>query len=155
MNESGRKESERHYLVYQRLALVCLFSAVAAGVYFVAAASGWLDGRLSRDAILILITLFTISFIGIPFVTLRGRLWRRSDPDAQLILRDEWIRRNRHRAAWIGFVVVMWAQFPLALLMKRLGPEPSLSGMAGVSMTLGIGVFWAAYLYVGRQQGDE
>ena len=54
----------------------------------------------------------------------------------------------------MGFAVVMWAQLPLVFLMNRVASEPSFSGMAGLSMTLGMGAFFATYLYIGRQQGD-
>ena len=154
MSEAERKQLERYYLAYQRLAVVCLLGSVAVGAYFLAVVFGGAGGRLVRHAPLILIVLFAASFLAVPYVTLRGRFWRRSDPDAQRVLRDEWTRRNRHRASWAGFVVVMWAQVPLAFLVTRLASEPSLPGMAGLSMTLGAGAFFATYLHAGRQQDD-
>jgi len=154
MSESERKDWERYYLAYQRGALVCLLSAVAVGVYFLAVVLGGLSGPSARSGALVLVSLFVASLLAVSFVTLRGRLWRLSDPEARLVLRDEWTRRNWNRACRSGFAVVMWAQLPLAFLMNRVASEPSFAGMAGLSMTLGIGAFWATYLHVGRQQGD-
>lgn len=154
MHESERKEPERYYLAYQRLALVGLLSTSVVGVYFLAVVFGGLGGILARSSALILIVLFVIAFVAIPFITLRGRLWRRSDPEARLVLHDEWTHRNRNRAYRTAFAVVMWAQLPLAFLMNRLASERSFSGMAGLSMALGAAAFFATYLYAGRQQGD-
>jgi hypothetical protein len=154
MHESERKEPERYYLAYQRLALVGLLSTAAVGVYFLAVVFGGVGGALARSDVLILIGLFAISVVTVPFITLRGRLWRRSDAEARLVLRDEWTHRNRNRAYRTAFAVVMWAQLPLAFLMNRLALEPSFSGMAGLSMALGAAAFFAAYLFAGRQQGD-
>ena len=155
MSESDWKHSERHYLAYQRGAVVCLLFAVATGAYFLAAVLGALRGREAFGGATGLVALFVTALAGVFLITLRGRLWRRSDPEAQLVLRDEWTRRNWNRACRNGFAVVMWAQLPLAFLMERLASKPSFSGMAGLSMTLGVGAFFATYLYVGRQpQGD-
>lgn len=155
MSESDWKHSERHYLAYQRGAVVCLLFAVATGAYLLAAVFGALSDWLVSDGAMSIVALFVTALLAVSLVTLRGRLWRRSDPEAQLVLRDEWTRRNWNRACRNGFAAVMWAQLPLAFLMERLAPTPSFSGMAGLSMTLGVGAFFATYLYVGRQpQGD-
>lgn len=154
MGESEGMEVESYYLVYQRGALVCLISAAVAGLYFLAVALGGLGRPPAGSDALVLLSLFVASLLAVSFVTLRGRLWRRSDPEARLVLRDEWTRRNWNRACRSGFAVVMWAQLPLAFLMNRLASEPSFEAMAGLSMTLGIGAFFATYLYVGRQQVD-
>lgn len=154
MNEPERQHSERYYVAYQRMAFVCLLSAVAVGGYFLAVVFGELSGRLVSGGAVLVIALFVTSLLAVSLVTLRGGVWRRSAPAAQTILRDEWTHRNRNRAFRTGFAVVMWAQIPLAFLMNRLASEPSFSGMAGLSMTLGLGAFFATYLYLGRQQGD-
>ena len=155
MAERERNQPERYYRAYQRTAVVCLLFAVTVCGYFLAVGSGALSGPPARGAALVLSALFVVSFVAVPAVTLGGRRWRRSDPAAQLVLRDEWTRRNWNRACRVGFGVVMWAQFPLAWLMDHLASAPSLSVMAGLSMTLGAGAFFASYLYVGRQPGDE
>jgi hypothetical protein len=154
MTEVTRAQPEQYYRAYQRLAMVCLLFAVAVCGFFLAVGSGALSGPAAREAALVLSALFAVSFVAVPAVALGGRRWRRGDPAAQLVLRDEWTRRNWNRACRIGFGVVMWAQLPLAWLMDRLAPAPSLSVMAGLSMTLGAGAFFASYLYFGRQPGD-
>ena len=154
MGQSERQQSERYYAAYQRGAGLCLLFAVAAGGYFLAGVFGGLSSRQMSGGAIIIIALFVTALLAVPFVTLRGRAWRRSAPEAQLIFRDEWTRRNRNRAFRTGFAVVMWAQLPLAFLMNRLASEPSFSGMAGLSMTLGLAAFFATYLYLGRQKGD-
>jgi len=154
MSESERMEVERYYLAYQRGALVCLLCAAVVGVYFLAVALGGLGRPPAGSDALVLVALFVTLLLAVSFVTLRGRLWRRSDPEARLVLRDDWTRRNWNRACRSGFAVVMWAQVPLAFVMNRMASEPSFEGMAGLSMTLGIGAFFATYLYVGRQQLD-
>ena len=149
-----RNQPERYYRAYQRTAVVCLLLVVATGGYFLAVGSGALTGARQSVA-LSLVVLFAVAFLAVPVVTLGGRRWRRSDPHAQVVLRDEWTRRNWNRACRVGFGAVMWAQLPLAFLLDRLASEPSLLAMAGLSMTLGLGAFWATYLYVGRQPADE
>ena len=150
-----QNQPERYYRAYQRTAVVCLLFVVAVGGYFLAVGSGALSGGARQSAALSLAVLFAVAFLAVPAVTLGGRRWRRSDPDAQLVLRDEWTRRNWNRACRVGFGTVMWAQLPLAFLLDRLASEPSLSVMAGLSMTLGFAAFWATYLYVGRQPAEE
>jgi hypothetical protein len=135
--------------------MVCLLFAVAVCGYFLAVGAGALSGPPARGAALVLIALFAVSFVAVPAVALGGRRWRRGDPATQLVLRDEWTRRNWNRACRIAFGVVMWAQLPLAWLMDHLAPAPSLSIMAGLSMALGAGAFFASYLYFGRQPADE
>jgi hypothetical protein len=155
MPEIERNQPERYYRAYQRTAVLCLLFAVAVGGYFLAVGSGALSGSARQSGALSLVVLFAVAFVAVPVVTLRGHRWRPSDPHAQRVLRDEWTRRNWNRACRVGFGAVMWAQLPLAFLLDRLASEPSLSVMAGLSMTLGLGAFWATYLYVGRQPADE
>lgn len=154
MSDAGWKPLERYCLAYQRLAVACLLFAVAGVGYFVAVVFGGLGGRPARDAAGVLVALFTVSWLVVPLVTLRGRILRRSDPRLRTVLRDEWTRTNRHRAFRAGFAVAMWAQVPLALLMQSFAAEPSYAGMAGLSMTLGGTAFFATYLHRGRQPGD-
>jgi len=154
MSEPEQEKSERYYLAYQRGAFVCLLSAIAVGAYLLAIALGVLSDPQARVGALILVALFGASLLSVFVVTLQGRAWRRSNPEAQLVLRDEWTRRNRNRAFRSGFAVVMWAQLPLVYLMNRVATEPSFVGMAGLSMALGIGAFFATYLHVDRPQAD-
>ncbi len=155
MTENEQDRPERYYRAYQRTAGVCLLAAVVVGAFFLMVGSGALSGGAERTAALSLVVLVAVAFLAVPAVTLRGQRWRPSDPHAQLVLRDEWTRRNWNRACRVGFGAVMWAQLPLAFLLDRLASEPSLSLMAGLSMTLGIAAFWATYLHVGRQPADE
>ena len=155
MTEVERNQSERYYRAYQKTAVVCLLFTIAVCGYFLAVGSGALDGPAARAAALVLGVLFAVSFAAVPTVTLGGRRWRRGDSAAQLVLRDEWTRRNWNRACRIGFGMVVWAQLPLAWLMNRLASAQSLYVMAGLSMTLGAGAFFASYLYFGRQPHDE
>jgi hypothetical protein len=154
MPEIEQNQPERYYRAYQRTAVVCLLFAVAVGGFFLAVSSGALSGGAAQSGALSLVVLFAVAFLAVPAVTLRGRRWRPSDPQAQLVRRDEWTRRSWNRACRVGFGAVLWAQLPLAFLLDRLASEPSLTLMAGLSMTLGLGAFWATYLYVGRQPAD-
>ena len=65
-------ESERYYLAYQRGAVVCLLSAIAAGGYFLAVVFGGLSGRLVSDGAMVIIALFVTSLLAVSFATLRG-----------------------------------------------------------------------------------
>jgi hypothetical protein len=154
MPEIEQNQPERYYRAYQRTAVVCLLFAVAVGGFFLAVGSGALSGGAAQSGALSLVVLFAVAFLAVPAVTLRGRRWRPSDPQAQLVRRDEWTRRSWNRACRVGFGAVLWAQLPLAFLLDRLASEPSLTLMAGLSMTLGLGAFWATYLYVGRLPAD-
>jgi hypothetical protein len=155
MTELERTQPERYYRAYQRTAVVCLLFALVVCGYFLAVGSGALSGAPARDTALVLSAIFAVAFVAVPAVALGGRRWRRGDPAAQLVLRDEWTRRNWNRACRTAFGVVMWAQLPLAWLMDHLAPAPSFSLMAGLSMTLGAGAFFSSYLYFGRQLVDE
>ncbi len=155
MSEMKRNQPERYYRAYQRTAVVCLLSAVAMGGFFLTVGSGALIGGPVRGVALSLVMLFAVAVVAVPWITLGGRRWYPSDPQAQLVLRDEWTRKSWNRACRVGFGAVMWAQLPLAFVLDRLASRPSLSVMAGLSMTLGIGAFWATYLYVGRQPAGE
>jgi hypothetical protein len=154
MGESAQRRVERYHRAYQRGAVVCLLMAMVAGGYLLAVALGAVGGRWVSGGATGVVALFVAALLAVSLATLRGRLWRRGDPAARLVLRDEWTRRNWSRASTTGFAVVMWAQVPLALLLGRYAPGASLVGMAGLSMALGMGAFWATYLYLGRQQGD-
>lgn len=155
MTGMERDQPERYYRAYQRTAVVCLIAAVAVGAYFVAVGAGAVSGGARQTAALGLVVLVAVALLAVPVITLGGRRWHPRDPHARRVLRDEWTRRNRNRACRVGFGTVMWAQFPLALLLDRVASEPSLAVMAGLSMALGIGAFWATYLHVGRQPADE
>jgi hypothetical protein len=82
--------------------------------------------------------------------TLRGDWWDPRAPEAQAIVQDEWRRANMDRARRVAFAVVLVAQVPLALLFSRLPSPQGLMAMAVSSMTLGMSVLLALFLYFDR-----
>jgi hypothetical protein len=94
------------------------------GGFFLAVGAGALSGGARQNAALSLVVLFAVAFLAVPAVTLWGHRWRPSDPHAQLVLRDEWTRRNWNRACRVGFGAVIWAQLPLAFSSTASRPSP-------------------------------
>jgi hypothetical protein len=102
MSESEWRRSESYYLAYQRGAVVCLLFAVATGAYFLAAVFGGLSGWLVFDGAIGHGRALLTALLAVSLVTLRGRSGAGAIREAQLVLRDEWTRRNWNRACRIA-----------------------------------------------------
>ncbi|CAN5359997.1 hypothetical protein BH23GEM2_BH23GEM2_15580 [soil metagenome] len=85
--------------------------------------------------------------------TLRGDRWDPRAPEAQAIMNDEWRRANMDRARQVAFAVVLVAQVPLALLFSRLSALQAVMAMAVSTMTVGMSLLLALFLYFDRD-GD-
>jgi hypothetical protein len=153
MSESDTR-AERYELAHKRSVVVGLAFGVSMCGFFAAWAFDLISERAADWGALILPAAFLVSLLTVRVVTLRGRYWRRRDPVAEDACRDEWMLVNRNRAVWAAFRVVMWAQVPLMFLMTRVAPGRSVVGMAGLTMALGAGAFFASFLYFNRQPSD-
>jgi hypothetical protein len=154
MRESERKETERYYLTYQRSMLLGLIFVVClGGTFMVQVFWPGNDGAGLLGALAVSVV-YAIALFAVHRVTLGGRSWRVRDPEVQTVLRDEWTRASRNRAFRVAFLVTFWAQVPLMFIMSYLPPEPSVPGVAWVTMTLGLATYYASYLYFSRQQND-
>lgn len=156
MGEPGRVPSERYYVVYQRSMVAGLLFVVCLGAYELVKVLRPASGRPEWGDLLglVIVAAYLVLLLVMQLVTLRGRLWRARDPEVQTILRDEWTLANRSRAFQMAFWVMVWAQVPLMFFMAVVPPQPSVLGMAAMTMALGLGAFFATYLYHSRRPSD-
>ncbi len=71
------------------------------------------------------------------------------------ILQDEWTHYGLKRSQGIALLSVIFAQVPLACFMAYVPTEPSVVGMACMTVALGCGVLAAGILYYTRVTSDE
>lgn len=156
MGEPGRVPSERYYVVYQRSMAAGLLFVVCMSVYSVLKLLRPASGRPELGDLVgpIIAVAYFVLLLAIQVVTLRGRLWRAREVEAQTILRDEWILANRSRAYRTAFWVMLCAQVPMMFFMAYVPPAPSVLGMGEMTGMLGLGAFFAAYLYYSRRPSD-
>jgi hypothetical protein len=156
MSDKDRKPAERYYDYHLRTVMLGLLLVVGLGVYNLIRVFGAGNERLGMAVPAIIVAVAIIALITLELVTLRGRRWRRRDPEVQAILRDEWRLTNVNRGYRVAFWVMLCAQWPLMPIMAYVPvhPERSVVGMGIGTALLGLGAFLASYLYFSRQPGD-
>ncbi|HVR40812.1 MAG TPA: hypothetical protein VMU84_17100 [Thermoanaerobaculia bacterium] len=85
--------------------------------------------------------------------TLRGRRWSPDSPEVKLVMEDEFRRTNMLRAARIALIVVLVAEWPLALLFGFLTQLPTPRAamvMAAATVTLGLLTQITLFLFFDR-----
>ena len=156
MTKREAKHSERYYLAYQRSMAVGLVFIVCLGVYYmVAVVLGPDSGRHWPWSLLIAAAYVALLLI-VELVTLGGRVWYWRRPAERTVLNDEWTRASRGRAFQTAFWVTLGVQWPMMFVMAYLPsrPERGVVGMGLMTPLIGLGTFFAAYLYYGRQPSD-
>lgn len=86
--------------------------------------------------------------------SLRGRRWKPESPEVRTILQDEFRKANMDRAFRIAFIVLLAAQWPLALLLgvtTRLPAIRLVMAMAAGSITVGLLTLITLFLYFDRE----
>lgn len=79
------------------------------------------------------------------------RPWRAGGVEERAILEDEFRQVNLARAQRVALFVILIAQVPLGLLLSTTTPtESALMAMAVSSITLGMAVLIASFLYFDR-----
>lgn len=153
MKGSDPKDTDRYYQAYQRLVVLSLLFVLCAGALFLADVLGYIGDRASGVG-LTLGALYLASILGLKMRASGARRWGRHDPFFRAIFRDEWSWAARNRASRAALTVTLWVQVPLAIFMAKVPPSPSVAGMAALTMSLGLGAFFGAYLFYGRQPSD-
>ena len=154
MDDASRIPSERHYRFHLRRMALGLAFSLALGVGMIVA----LVRPGPQTALVVAPTVvFMVAMIALD-VALRGRRWRRPDPEDARIARDEWVRTNIGRARWVALIAIWAAQAPLMFLVAYLPPDPtvgkSVVGMSLLTMVSGGTGFFASYLIYSRQAFD-
>lgn len=86
--------------------------------------------------------------------SLRGRRWDPKSPDVKTVMDDELRRANMDRASRISLIVVVAAQWPLAMTIGILGGLPPIRtamAMAAASITLGMLTVISLFLFFERE----
>ena len=84
----------------------------------------------------------------------RGRRWSPDSPEVRTVMQDEWRRTNMHRASRAALIVVLIAQWPLALTLgfaAQLPPPRAAGAMATSTLTLGLATLMAVFLFLDRE----
>ena len=96
-----------------------------------------------------------IVFLGAALrATLRGKSWDPRSPEAKAILNDELRQDSMNRSARAALIAVLVAQLPLALLFGTLPQASAIRtalAMAEASITLGMAIFIALFLFLDRE----
>ncbi len=156
MSDAEQKLSERYYVYHKRAMGLTVLMVTGMAVYNLVEVIGTDDRtRLAglTGATLILIV-YIVSLLAVRLVTLGGRAWRVRDREVQAILHDEWMQTNLSRARQTAFWTMLLAQWPMMFFMAYVPPEPSVVGMGILTVMLGIGAYFASYLYFSRQRSD-
>lgn len=147
-------ESERYYLTHQRMMGVGLLFALSLGVYLLVAFFGETIGDGAVGGWIIIGGYF-VGIVAVRGATLGRRRLRLRDPQLQAVASDEWVRANLVRAQQTAFWVLLYAQGPLMYATRQLPAERSVAeAMCGLSIALGFGAYFGAYLVFSRQPSD-
>jgi len=130
------------------LVVVLLLGAAALAVMLTPSGRSW---RIASQAALLPVA---IAIIAATLSSYRGRSWNPDAPEVKLVMNDEWRRTNMLRASRTALIVVLVAQWPLALLFGFYMSLPSprqASAMAASSLTLGLATLLALFLFLDRE----
>lgn len=84
----------------------------------------------------------------------RSKKWTVDSPEVKAALADEWRVSNMAKASRVALVVLLIAQWPLALVFGLLANFPAhrtAMGMAIASITLGLLTMIGTFLYLDRE----
>jgi hypothetical protein len=117
------------------------------------------DGALSRtlQKASWFFPIATIIGFGALQTSMRGKGWNPNSPEAKAVLNDEWRRTNLDRAMKVAFIVILVTQLPLGwlfgVMLAQLSVLRAVLGMAVSTITLGMTIFVATFLFLDRDQG--
>ena len=86
--------------------------------------------------------------------SLKGARWDPKSAEVKTVMEDEWRRASMDRASRIALIVVVAAQWPLAMLLGFVAALPAhrtAMAMAAASMTVGLVTLIALFLAFERQ----
>ena len=86
-------------------------------------------------------------------LAIRSRRWAPSSPEVEVAMQDEWQKTNMARASRTAFVVLLVAQWPLAIIIGFLGfPAPrGAMAMGMATVTLGLATQLGTFLFLDRE----
>ena len=129
------------------LAVVIVVGAVGLTLMLTPTGTTW--RTLSRVALLPV----ALAIVVVVQLALRNRRWRADSPEVKLAMEDEWRRTNMDRATRTALIVVLVAQWPMAIALGFLGDVPQPRGamaMAMATITLGLATQLGSYLWFDR-----
>jgi uncharacterized membrane protein len=114
------------------------------------------EGAVGRAAtrMMWLIPVAMVIVVAAVQTTLKGRRWDPKSAEVKTVMEDEWRRASMDRASRIALIVVVAAQWPLAMLLGFVATLPAqrtAMAMAAASMTLGLLTLIALFLAFERQ----
>jgi len=94
-----------------------------------------------------------VAIVLIVQMTLRGRRWNPDSPEVRMAAEDEWRRTNMERASRLALIVVLLAQWPLALILgfTQIPAPRGAMAMAMATITLGLSTQIALFLKFDRE----
>ena len=87
-------------------------------------------------------------------VSLGRRRWDPDSPEVSVIMQDEWRRTNMNRAFRGALIVILVAEWPLAVglgMTTQIEPQRVAMAMAAATITLGLGTLIALFLFFDRE----
>jgi uncharacterized membrane protein len=95
-----------------------------------------------------------IAIVVVVQMALRSRRFAPNSPEVKMALNDEWRQTNMNRATRAALIVILIAQYPLALLFGFVTdlptPRPGFA-MAFSTITLGLATQLALFLFFDRE----
>lgn len=115
------------------------------------------NGAAWRAASLGALALVATAAILLIHVTVSRRRWSSALPEVQVAEEDEWQQNVTMRASRATMIVMLCAEWPLAILIGFLapahyGPPRVAMAMAGATITLGVVTQLAMFLYLDRDE---
>jgi len=129
--------------------LVIVLAVGAAGLALMLTPTGTVWRAVSRISLVPV----AVAIVLIVQMTLRGRRWPPDSPEVRMAMQDEWRRTNMNRASRLALVVVLLAQWPLALVLgfTQIPAPRGAMAMAMASITLGLATQIALFLFFDRE----
>jgi hypothetical protein len=154
MSERASDSVERFFRFSRKSMVALLFIVLLVGVTGIVLTT-WprqvIPLATSRGALLIPVAVAIV--LGAQRARL-GRRWSPQSPEVKIVMHDEFRRANLDRSARLALIVVLIAQYPLALvygILSRL-PAPQLAfGMFFSTITIGLTTLISLFLYFDRE----
>lgn len=129
--------------------LVIVLAVGAVGLALMLTPTGTVWRAVSRVSLVPV----AVAIVLIVQMTLRGRRWSPDSPEVRVAMQDEWRRTNMNRASRLALVVVLLAQWPLALILgfAQIPAPRGAMAMAMATITLGLSTQIALFLFFDRE----
>lgn len=110
--------------------------------------------RIASRASLVLVVIAVMLTMRI---SMQRRQWAPDAPEVKLAMQDEWRRTNMLRASRVALLAVLFAQYPLSLMLGFLTPlaytPPRVAmAMAASTVVIGLTTLISLFLYWDREE---